>query len=102
MPLSIFIKKVRTNIKLLFVIAILVNLGMWLERFVIIISSLANDFNPYNWGKYSPTFVEWGIFLGTIGGFFFLFFSFTRLAPVVAISEVKAQLHHDIEGGSHE
>lgn len=102
LPLSIFIKKIRTNIKLLFAIAILVNVGMWLERFVIIISSLANDFNPYNWGNYSPTFIEWGIFLGTIGGFFFLFFSFTKLAPVVAMSEVKAQLHHDIAGGSHE
>ena len=102
LPLTIFFKKVRTNLNMLFMIAILVNVGMWLERFVIIISSLAKDFDPYNWGTYSPTFVEWGVFLGSIGGFFFLFFLFTKLAPVVAISEVKGQIHHDIHGGSHE
>ncbi len=102
LPLSIFIKKVRTNVKLLFAISIFVNIGMWLERFVIIITSLARDFDPYSWGKYAPTYIEWGIFLGSIGGFLILFFSFVKFAPVVAISEVKGQLHHDVHGGKHD
>lgn len=102
LPLGIFFKKIRTNIKVLFVMSILVNVGMWLERFVIIITSLSRDFDPYAWGNYHPTYIEWGIFLGSIGGFLLLFFSFTKFAPVVAISEVKGQIHHDRKGGDHE
>jgi len=101
-PLSVFFKKIRTNVKVLFFISILVNVGMWMERFVIIISSLAHDFDPYAWGRYSPTYIEWGIFLGSIGGFLLLFFSFTKFAPVVAISEVKGQVFHDAQGGNHD
>jgi len=101
LPLSIFVKKIRTNVKILFFISIFVNIGMWLERFVIIITSLSRDFDPYAWGNYAPTYIEWGIFLGSIGGFLLLFFFFTKFAPVVAISEVKGQIHHDIQGGDH-
>jgi len=95
LPLSIFFKKIRLNPKILFFISILVNIGMWMERFVIIISSLARDYDPYAWGNYSPSYIEWGIFVGSIGGFLLLFFSFVKFAPVVAISEVKGQIHHD-------
>jgi len=102
LPLSIFFKKIRTNVKILFAISIFVNIGMWLERFVIIITSLSHDFDPYVWGKYAPTYIEWGVFIGSIGGFLILFFSFVKFAPVVAISEVKGQIHHDVHGGKHD
>ncbi|MFZ5515008.1 MAG: NrfD/PsrC family molybdoenzyme membrane anchor subunit [Candidatus Zhuqueibacterota bacterium] len=102
LPMSIFFKKIRTNVKILFTISIFVNIGMWLERFVIIISSLAHDFDPYSWGKYAPTYIEWGVFIGSVGGFLILFFSFVKFAPVVAISEVKGQIHHDVHGGAHD
>ncbi len=102
LPLLIFVKKIRTNPKILFFISILVNVGMWLERFVIIITSLSHDYDPYSWGNYFPTYIEWGIFIGSIGGFLLLFFSFVKFAPVVAISEVKGQLFHDALGGQHD
>jgi len=102
LPLSVFFKKIRTNPKILFVLSIFVNVGMWLERFVIIISSLSHDYDPYAWGKYLPTYIEWGIFIGTIGGFLLLFFSFVKFAPVVAISEVKGQMFQDTRGGDHD
>ncbi len=62
---------------------------MWLERFVIIVTALAHDFNPYSWGLYKPTFVELGIMLGSFGFFFTLFLIFTKLLPVVAVTELK-------------
>ncbi len=102
LPLSIFFKKINTNPKLLFFISILVNVGMWMERFVIIISSLARDYDPYSWGSYSPTYIEWGVFIGSIGGFLLLFFSFVKFAPVAAISEIKGQIHHEVAGGQHD
>ena len=62
---------------------------MWLERFVIIVTSLANDFDPYSWGLYKPTLVEAGITIGSFGFFFTLFLLFTRFLPIVAITELK-------------
>ena len=101
-PLSLFIRKVRTCIPAIFVISLLINVGMWLERFVIIITTQARDFDPYNWGVYTPSLIEWGIFLGSLGGFFLLFFTFAKFAPVIAISEVKGQIHHENRGATHE
>jgi molybdopterin-containing oxidoreductase family membrane subunit len=88
-PLALFVKKCRRNIPFLFVLSIFVNIGMWLERFVIIITALAHDFNPYSWGLYKPSFVELGIMLGSFGFFFTLFLIFTKLLPVVAVTELK-------------
>jgi molybdopterin-containing oxidoreductase family membrane subunit len=88
-PLALFVRKWRRNIAFLFVLSIFVNIGMWLERFVIIVTSLAHDFNPYSWGIYKPTFVELGITLGSFGFFFTLFLIFTKLLPVVAVTELK-------------
>jgi molybdopterin-containing oxidoreductase family membrane subunit len=65
---------------------------MWFERFVIIATTLARDYLPSSWSYYSPTWVEIGIFLGTLGIFFTLYLLFTRVAPVVAIAEVKSIL----------
>ena len=69
--------------------SIFVNIGMWFERFVIIATTLARDYLPSSWSYYKPTMVEIGIFLGTLGIFFTLYLIFTRVAPVVAVAEIK-------------
>ncbi|UCH84961.1 MAG: polysulfide reductase NrfD [Candidatus Latescibacterota bacterium] len=88
-PLTLFVKKWRRSLPFLYVLSIFVNIGMWLERFVIITTSLSKDFDPYSWGLYKPALVEGGITLGSFGFFFMLFLLFTKLLPVVAISELK-------------
>ena len=75
-----------------FVISIVVNVGMWFERFVIIVTSLHRDYLPSSWTMFSPTFVDIGIFIGTIGFFFVLFLLYARTFPVIAQAEVKSIL----------
>ena len=72
-----------------FIITIFVNIGMWFERFVIIVTSLHRDYLPSSWVMYSPTYIEVGIFVGTIGLFFTCFLIFSRVFPVIAIAELK-------------
>src|SRR5690625_1361457 len=91
-PQIFWFKKMRRNIVVTFLMSIFVNIGMWFERFVIIATTLARDYLPSSWSYYTPTWVEIGIFIGTLGIFFTLYFSFTRLAPVVAIFEIKTIL----------
>lgn len=74
--------------------SIFVNIGMWFERFVIIATTLARDYLPSSWSYYTPSWVEIGIFVGTLGIFFTLYLVFTRVAPVVAIAEVKSILKY--------
>ncbi|MFQ6132396.1 MAG: NrfD/PsrC family molybdoenzyme membrane anchor subunit, partial [Armatimonadota bacterium] len=93
LPLAFFFKRVRASIPALFVIAILVNVGMWLERFVIIVNSTAHDFLPYAWGSYSLSPVEIVISVGALAWFLSLFLLFAKFLPAVAISEVK---EHDV------
>lgn len=88
-PLALFVKRLRRNLPFLFIASIFVNIGMWLERFVIIVSTLSRDFDPYSWGTYTPSFVEIGITVGSFGMFFFLFLLFAKLLPVLSITEVK-------------
>lgn len=88
-PLALFVKRLRRNLLFLFVASIFVNIGMWLERFVIIVTTLSRDFDPYSWGTYTPSFVEIGITVGSFGMFFFLFLLFAKLLPVLSITEVK-------------
>lgn len=88
-PQIFWFKKMRTSIKVMFVVSIFVNIGMWFERFVIVISSLANDFLPSSWGYYVPTWVDVGTFVGSFGLFFTLFLLFCRVAPFIAIAEIK-------------
>jgi molybdopterin-containing oxidoreductase family membrane subunit len=77
----------------LFIIAILVNIGMYLERYIIILSSPARGFDPYSWGVYpGPTWVEYGILLGSFSLFFLLFLLFARFLPTVSITEMKEAL----------
>lgn len=97
-PLLFFFKAIRSRIGWLFGISILVNIGMWYERFVIIITSVAHDFMPYAWGLYHPTVIEFGIMLGSFSLFFFLFFLFVKHMPSVAMTEMKEIVH---EGADH-
>ncbi len=92
MPQSLWFKKVRSNVPLLFVISLIVNVGMWLERFVIIVTSLHRDFLPSSWGLYHPTRWDWATFVGTIGFFIFMMFLFLRVLPMISIFEVRALL----------
>jgi molybdopterin-containing oxidoreductase family membrane subunit len=91
-PLFFFFKKIRTHPGFLFTIAVLINIGMWTERFVIIIGSLAQDFIPYQWGFYSPRWVELSITVGSFCLFLFLFLLFAKFLPSVSIAEVKEDL----------
>jgi molybdopterin-containing oxidoreductase family membrane subunit len=91
-PLSLFVKRLRRNTTCLLIVSLLVNVGMWLERFVIIVSSLAHDYDPYVWGTYSPTYVEVGISLGSFGMFFTLYLLFVKNLPVLSITEIKEHL----------
>ena len=88
-PQLLWFKKVRMNVPLLFVISIVVNIGMWLERFVIIVLSLHRDFLPSSWGMFRPTFWDWTTYVGTIGLFLTLLFLFVRLLPVISIFEMR-------------
>ncbi len=88
-PQFFWSKKLRRNVAFTFVLSIFINIGMWFERFVIIVISLHRDYLPSSWSMYSPSWIEVGIFIGTIGIFFVLFLIFVRVAPVVAIAEIK-------------
>jgi molybdopterin-containing oxidoreductase family membrane subunit len=79
----------RRNVWILFAVSMSVNVGMWLERFVIIVQSLHRDFLPSSWGMYAPTMWDWGMYLGTIGFFIANFFLFVRLLPMIAIFEMR-------------
>lgn len=89
-PQLFWFKKIRINPVAIFIITIFVNIGMWFERFVIIVTSLHRDFLPSSWAMYTPSIIEVGIFVGTFGLFFTLFFLFIRFLPSIAIAEVKA------------
>jgi molybdopterin-containing oxidoreductase family membrane subunit len=88
-PQIFWSRKMRRNVWVTFLMSIFVNIGMWFERFVIIATTLARDYIPSNWSYYWPTWVEVGIYLGTLGIFFTFYLIFVRVAPVVAIAEVK-------------
>ncbi|MFK7808930.1 MAG: NrfD/PsrC family molybdoenzyme membrane anchor subunit [Saprospiraceae bacterium] len=91
-PQFFWSRKLRRSISFTFFMSIFINIGMWFERFVIIATTLARDYLPSNWSYYSPTWVEIGIYLGTLGIFFTLYLIFVRVAPVVAIAEIKSIL----------
>jgi len=88
-PQALWFKRVRTNVPLLFLVALAVNIGMWLERFVIVITSLHRDFMPSSWSMYYPTFWDWSTFIGTIGLFVALLFLFIRFLPMISIFEMR-------------
>ena len=92
-PLAFFFKKIRTSIPALVVIGVLVNIGMWFERFVIILGAQAHEHDPYSWGLYRhPSLVEFGIMIGSLSLFMFLFLLFSKFLPTISITEVKESL----------
>lgn len=95
-PQFLWVPKLRRQPMFLFCASVLVFIGMWVERFVIIVTSLYRDFLPSSWDWYAPTWVDWGILLGTIGMFCFWFLLFMRLAPMIPIHEVK-KLRFELE-----
>jgi molybdopterin-containing oxidoreductase family membrane subunit len=92
-PLLFLFSKIRTSVYWLFGFSLLINVGMWYERFVIIIGSVAHDYIPYTWGLYRPTVIELGIMLGSFCLFFFLFVLFVKHLPSVSMTEMKETLH---------
>lgn len=89
-PQLFWFKKIRRNIGITFVLVLLVNVGMWFERFVIIVTSLHRDFLPASWGMYIPTMYDFGILLGSFGLFFTLLLLFVKVMPSVSLAEIKA------------
>ncbi len=88
-PQALWSKKIRENTFILFIISIIVNMGMWLERFVIVVISLHRDFVPSSWRMYYPTRWDWATYAGTLGLFFTLLFLFLRVLPAISISEMR-------------
>lgn len=91
-PQLFWFRKIRSNLLVVFVVSIFINIGMWFERFVIIVTSLHRDYLPSSWASYAPTSIEIATLLGSFGLFFTCFLLFCRFAPVIAISEVKGVL----------
>jgi molybdopterin-containing oxidoreductase family membrane subunit len=85
-------KKLRLNLGWLFAISIIVSIGMWLERYIIIVVSLHRDFLPSSWGMYTGTVWDWATFLGTIGLFLSLLFLFIRFLPMISIFEMRTMI----------
>lgn len=101
-PQFFWFKSIRNNTTLVWILSIFVNVGMWFERFVIIVTSLARDFLPSSWGYYSPSIVEIFTFFGTFGVFSVLFLLFIRFLPIMPMSEVKAVIPQaDPHGSGH-
>jgi Ni/Fe-hydrogenase subunit HybB-like protein len=98
-PQALWIRGVRTNVPALFAIAICVNIGMWLERYVIIVVSLSRDFMPSAWGMYSGTIWDYAVLAGSIGLFLALMFLFIRILPMISIFEMR-ELVHETQGES--
>ncbi|MEO8167448.1 MAG: NrfD/PsrC family molybdoenzyme membrane anchor subunit [bacterium] len=91
-PQLFWFKKIRTNVVFVFLISIVINVGMWFERFVIIMTSLSRDYLPASWASYSPTIIEVATLIGSFGLFFTLFLLFARFLPMISIGEVKSVL----------
>ena len=91
-PQIFWIKKIRTSIAWSWILSIIVNIGMWFERFVIIVTSLHRDYLPSSWVMFYPSWVDVCVFIGSIGLFFTLFLLFLRVLPAIAMAEVKLLL----------
>ena len=101
-PQLFWFQRIRTTPWLMWLMAVLVNVGMWLERFVIIVASLARDFLPSSWGIYRPTVVDFAMLAGSFGLFFMLFLLFCRYLPMVAMAEVKGVLPPSKQGDENQ
>ena len=97
LPQALWSRRVRHNVILVWLLSIVVNIGMWLERFVIVVTSLHRDFLPSSWGMYIPTKWDWSTYTGTIGFFMLLIFLFVRMLPSISIFEVREVVHHEAQ-----
>ena len=88
-PQALWFGGVRRNAYALFVLSLVINVGMWLERFVIVVVSLHRDYLPSSWDMYVPTFWDWSTYIGTIGLFAALMFLFIRFLPMISIFEMR-------------
>jgi len=100
-PQLLWFRRIRTSVPALFILSLIVNVGMWLERFIIIVTSLSRDFTPSAWGMFRPSFWDWSTFFGTIGLFVMLIFLFCRFLPMISIFEMRtlvpeAKVEHEI------
>ena len=93
-PQLLWFKRVRRTPWILFIIAIIVNIGMWLERFIIVVTSLHREYLPSTWTYYAGTFWDWSLYIGTLGFFFALIFLFLRVLPMINMFEMKELVHH--------
>ena len=100
-PQTLWSNRLRRNVPWLFFISLVVNVGMWLERFVIVVISLSRDFIPSSWAMYYPTKWDWATYAGTIGLFFVLFYLFIRFLPMISVVEMRALLHETKEEKRH-
>jgi molybdopterin-containing oxidoreductase family membrane subunit len=91
-PQVLWLKRVRTSAPLLFAVSIVINVGMWLERFVIVVTSLHRDYLPSSWGMFYPTIWDWATMIGSLGLFATLFFLFIRFLPMISIFEMRTIL----------
>jgi Ni/Fe-hydrogenase subunit HybB-like protein len=100
-PQLFWFRRLRRNIAVVFIISLLVNVGMWFERFVIIVTSLERDYLPASWASYSPTIIEFATLLGSFGLFFTCFLLFARFLPMIAMAEVKGVLNEGRQAKGH-
>lgn len=100
-PQLLWFSRIRANPAILWIISIVVNIGMWLERFVIVVMSLHRDFLPSSWGNYVPTFWDITLYLGTIGMFFTFLILFIRVLPMISIFEMRELAHHKHHESPH-
>ena len=101
LPQLLWFKPIRRNLAIMWLITIEVNVGMWLERFVIVVISLHRDFMVSNWGYYSPTVWDWATFIGTLGFFFTCVFMFVRILPAISIFEMRELVHLEANPHGH-
>jgi molybdopterin-containing oxidoreductase family membrane subunit len=94
-PQALWFRGLHTNVRVLFAIAVSVNIGMWLERYVIVVVSLHRDFMPSAWGMYSGTIVDYAVLAGSIGLFVCLLFIFIRVLPMISIFEMRELAHEE-------
>jgi molybdopterin-containing oxidoreductase family membrane subunit len=101
-PQFLWSKKVRSSVVKIWLISMVINVGMWLERFVIVITSLHRDFLPSSWGMYRGTIWDWATFIGTMGLFLFLMMLFVRFLPMIAMSEMRGMTARSGAHSAHE
>ena len=105
LPLSLFSQKLRRNPTWLWILSIFINIGMWFERFVIVVPSLSHDVEPWQWSSYMPTWVDYALLIGSFGWFFMWFLLFVKQLPVMALAEIKEiippKMKHTHSHGGH-